>query len=78
MKKLLQVVAAAILMVLFLAAPLFSSQIQRAGGCGNPHPAVYYYNYRYYRPQHVQVEDGTGSRQCYWYYANGSYLYVCR
>jgi len=76
MAKVLQVVGIALLAILFLAVPLLSSQVNRMGGSGEVHPATYHYNYRYYRP--VNDNKDSGSRQCYWYYTNGAYVYVCR
>ncbi len=64
------------LALLFLAAPFCAGnviRIEAAGSAIKAHPATYQYSYRYYRP----VKE-AGSRQCYWYYSNGSYVYVCR
>ncbi len=76
MKRTVQVLGIAVCSLLFLAVPLMSATVIRidtAGAAGQPHPASYHYSYRYYRP----VKE-AGSRQCYWYYTNGSYVYVCR
>ena len=65
--------------LLFLSVPLLSHQIHRVDAAGFQapiHPATYHYNYRYYQP--VKQKKGASSRQCYWYYSNGTYVYVCR
>ena len=76
MKKVGSILGIAVLALLFLAIPLLSTNVVRMEASGvhvQPHPATYHYNYRYYRP----VKQ-AGSRQCYWYYTNGTYVYVCR
>ncbi|MCH9610305.1 MAG: hypothetical protein S4CHLAM81_03570 [Chlamydiales bacterium] len=76
MKKWLSYLGIFLLALLFLAVPLLSDQVVKVETSGSSravHPAMYHYNYRYYRPVRK-----AGSRQCYWYYTNGTYVYVCR
>lgn len=79
MKKILQVCGISVLALLFLSVPLLSAQIHKVEAAGYQapiHPATYHYGYRYYQP--VNDKKKPSSRQCYWYYSNGSYVYVCR
>lgn len=60
----------------FLSVPLVSSSVAKVDTAGprqRPFNWYYPYSYRYYTPHREY-----GSRQCYWYYTNGQYVYTCR
>ena len=69
--RLLRYLGISALVGLFLLAPFAGGAVNRVEA-SNPRNSYRPYSYRYY-----SAKRNAGSRQCYWYYTNGSYVYVC-